>query len=97
MWLHTPFIVIFQSAAEICFTTFLFQTKIPSVHIIKMVTNRAQGSVLLLEGYLIWGLDCHPPFNFVCMGEDGDPHTQKIMGTTSKTAVISCLAGGIEN
>jgi len=62
-----------------------------------MVTNKAQGSVLLLERYLTWGLDRHPPFNFVCVGKDGYPHTQKIMGTKCKTAVISCLAGGIEN
>jgi len=31
------------------------------------------------------------------VGEDGNPHTRKIMGTKSKTAVTACLAGGIEN
>jgi len=62
-----------------------------------LVINRAQGSVLFLEWYLTWGLDCRPLLNFVCVGEDGNPHTRKIMGTKSKTAVTACLAGGIEN
>jgi hypothetical protein len=62
-----------------------------------MVTNNAQDSVLLLEGHLTWGLDCRPLFNFVCMGEDEDPHTKKIMGIKSKKTVASCLAIGIEN
>jgi hypothetical protein len=62
-----------------------------------MVTNRPQGSVLLLEGYLTWDLDCHPLFNFVHVEAAGYPHIIKIMGTKRKTAVTSCLAGGIEH
>jgi hypothetical protein len=62
-----------------------------------MVMNKAQGSVLLFEGHLTWGLDCRPLFNFVCVGEAGNTHTRKFMGTKSKRAVTSCLAGGIEN
>jgi len=36
-----------------------------------MVTNKAQGSVLLLEGHLTWGLDCRSLLNFVCGGKLG--------------------------
>ena len=65
--------------------------------ITKLVTNRAQSSVLLLEGCLTWGLDSHPLLNLVCVEEGGHPYTRKIMGTKSKTVVTSCLAGGIQN